>query len=108
MDHTIDIEPGATMHWKVRTYPMSPKEQEELDKFLNEHVKKGTLSLRSLLWQVCLLYQEKGRETSARTGLQAFNKITIKNRYPLPLAADIINRLKGAITSRNLMFVGLS
>ncbi len=24
------------------------------------------------------------------------NKITIKNRYPLPLAADIINRLKGA------------
>jgi hypothetical protein len=24
------------------------------------------------------------------------NKITIKNRYPLPLAADIVNRLTGA------------
>ena len=42
-DHTIDLEPDAVQHWKIKSYPMSPAEQEELDKFLKEHVAKGYL-----------------------------------------------------------------
>ena len=42
-DHTIDLEPGAQTHWKVRTYPMSPAEQVKMDKFLDEHIEKGYL-----------------------------------------------------------------
>ena len=42
-DHAIDLEPDAVKHWKIKSYPMSPTEQEELDKFLTEHVAKGYL-----------------------------------------------------------------
>ena len=43
-DHAIDLEPNAVQHWKIKSYPMSPGEQEELDKFLKEHVNKGYLA----------------------------------------------------------------
>ena len=44
-DHAIDLEPDAVKHWKIKSYPMLPAEQEELDKFLTEHVAKGYLVL---------------------------------------------------------------
>ena len=44
-DHTIDLEPDVQLHWKVRTYPMSPEEQVELHKFIKEHIAKGYLVL---------------------------------------------------------------
>ena len=37
-DHAIDLEQDAVKHWKVKMYPMSPSEQVELDKFLDEHI----------------------------------------------------------------------
>ena len=42
-DHAIDLEPDAVQKWKIRSYPMSPNEQLELDKFLTEHIQKGYL-----------------------------------------------------------------
>jgi hypothetical protein len=42
-DHAIDLEPDAVMHWKVKSYPMSPTEQVELDKWLEENLAKGYL-----------------------------------------------------------------
>ena len=42
-DHAIDLEEGVVQKWKIKSYPMSPKEQKELDKFLKEHIEKGYL-----------------------------------------------------------------
>ena len=42
-DHAIDLEPDAVKHWKIKSYLMLANEQEELDKFLKEHVSKGYL-----------------------------------------------------------------
>jgi hypothetical protein len=42
-DHAIDLEPDAVTHWKVKSYPMSPTEQVELDKWLEENLAKGYL-----------------------------------------------------------------
>ena len=42
-DHAIDLEPDAVKHWKIKSYPMSPAEQVELDNFLTEHTAKGYL-----------------------------------------------------------------
>ena len=42
-DHMIDLEPDAVQCWKIKLYPLSLAEQEELDKFLKEHVAKGYL-----------------------------------------------------------------
>src|SRR6266404_7561790 len=91
-DHTIDIEPDAKMHWKVRMYPMSPKEQKELDKLLNEHVQKGYLvPSKSPMASPVFFIKKKDGKLRLVQDYKCLNKITIKNRYPLPLAADIIN-----------------
>ena len=40
-DHAIDLVPEAKAAWKAKIYPMSPNEQAELDKFLDEQLEKG-------------------------------------------------------------------
>ena len=96
-DHAIDLEPDAVKHWKIKSYPMSPNEQEELDKFLKEHVSKGYLvpSKSSMASPVFFIKKKDGKLRLVQD-YRRLNKITIKNRYPLPLAADIVNRLMGA------------
>ena len=96
-DHTIDLEEGAIQHWKIKSYPMSPKEQEELDKFLKEHIAKGYLvPSKSPMASPVFFIKKKDGKLRIVQDYRQLNKITIKNRYPLPLAADIINRLTKA------------
>ena len=40
-DHAIDLVPEAKAAWKAKIYPMSPNEQAELNKFLDEQLEKG-------------------------------------------------------------------
>ena len=40
-DHTIDLAPEAKAAQKAKIYPMSPNEQMELNKFLDEQLEKG-------------------------------------------------------------------
>ena len=96
-DHTIDLEPDAVQHWKIKSYPMSPAEQEELNKFLKEHVAKGYLvPSKSPMASPVFFIKKKDGKLRLVQDYRRLNKITIKNRYPLPLAADIINRLTKA------------
>ena len=96
-DHAIDLEPDAVEHWKIKSYPMSPAEQEELDKFLTEHVAKGYLvPSKSPMASLVFFIKKKDGKLRLIQDYRRLNKITIKNWYPLPLAADIINRLTKA------------
>jgi hypothetical protein len=99
-DHTIDLEPNAVTHWKVKSYPMSPAEQvelEELDKWLEDNLAKGYLRpSKSPMASLVFFIKKKDSKLRLVQDYRWLNKITIKNRYPLPLAADIINRLTGA------------
>ena len=68
-DYAIDLEPDAVQHWKIKLYPMSPNNQEELNKFLQEHISKGYLVPSKLpIGFTSLLHQEEGWEveTSSR------------------------------------------
>jgi hypothetical protein len=40
-DHAIDLKPDAPETMRTKIYPMSPKEQEELNQFLDENLRKG-------------------------------------------------------------------
>jgi hypothetical protein len=96
-DHAIDLEPDAVTHWKVKTYPMSVIEQEALDKFLEENLAKGYLRpSKSPMASPVFFIKKKDGSLRLIQDYRRLNKITIKNRYPLPLASDIINRLTGA------------
>jgi hypothetical protein len=96
-DHTIDLEPDAVMRWKIKSYPMLPNEQEELDKFLKEHVAKGYLvPSKSPMASPVFFIKKKDGKLRLVQDYRQLNKITIKNRYPLPLAANIVNCLTKA------------
>ena len=97
-DHAIDLEPGAVQKWKIKLYPMSPNEQLELDKFLTEHIQKGYLvPSKSLIGSPVFFIKKKDGKLQLVQDYRRLNKITIKNWYPLPLAADIINQLTKAL-----------
>ena len=76
---------------------MSPAEQVELDKFLTEHMAKGYLvpSKSPMASPVFFIKKNDGKLRLVQD-YRWVNKITIKNRYPLPLVADIINQLRKA------------
>jgi hypothetical protein len=96
-DHAIDLEPDAVTHWKVKLYPMSPAEQVELDKWLEENLAKGYLRpSKSPMASPVFFIKKKDGKLRLVQDYRWLNKITIKNRYPLLLAADIVNRLTGA------------
>ena len=40
-DHGIDLKPDAPETLRSKVYPMPPNEQEELDRFLEENLRKG-------------------------------------------------------------------
>jgi hypothetical protein len=96
-DHAIDLEPDAVAHWKVKSYPMSPAEQVELDKWLEEDLTKGYLQpSKSPMASPVFFIKKKDGKLQLVQDYRWLNKITIKNRYPLPLAANIINQRTGA------------
>ena len=73
---------------------MLPAEQAELDKFLSEHIAKGYLvPSKSPMASPVFFIKKKDGKLRLIQDYCRLNKITIKNQYPLPLAADIINRL---------------
>ena len=76
---------------------MSQPEDEELGRFLEEALAKGYIvpSKSPMASPVFFVKKKDGRLRFVQD-YRKLNKITIKNRYPLPLAAYIMNKLKGA------------
>ena len=78
-------------------YPMSPNEQEELDRFLKENLQKGYIRpSKSPLASPVFFVKKKDGKLRFVQDYRKLNQFTVKNRYPLPLVADIISRLQGA------------
>ena len=96
-DHAIDLKPDAPETLRSKVYPMPLNEQEELDRFLEENIKKGYIvPSKSPMASPVFFVKKKDGKLRLIQDYRKLNDISIKNRYPLPLAADIINRLKEA------------
>ncbi|ESK84577.1 reverse transcriptase-rnase h-integrase [Moniliophthora roreri MCA 2997] len=83
-DHAIDLK----LNFKPRDckiYSLSPKEWIEQDKFLDENLQKGYI--RPLKSPMASPFFFDYRD---------LNNGTIKNRYPLPLVTDLVDKLKTA------------
>jgi hypothetical protein len=96
-DHAIDLKPETPETIRSKVYPMPINEQEELDRFLEEHLRKGYIipSKSPIASPVFFIKKKDGRLRLVQD-YRKLNDFTIKNRYPLPLASDIINRLQQA------------
>ena len=96
-DHTIDLKPDAPDSLRAKIFPMPVNEQEALDAFLKEHLDKGYIvPSKSPMASPFFFVKKKDGKLRPVMDYRKLNDITIKNVYPLPLASDIINRLRGA------------
>ena len=76
---------------------MSPIENEELERFLEDALAKGYIvPSKSLIASPIFFIKKKDSKLWFVQDYRKLNEITIKNRYPLPLASDIIGKLRGA------------
>ncbi|CAH9076112.1 unnamed protein product [Cuscuta epithymum] len=78
---------------------MAPTELKELHKQLQELLEKGFIRPSFSPWGAPVLFVKK-KDGSMRLCIdyRELNKVTIKNRYPLPRIDDLFDQLKGATT----------
>ncbi|KAG8377434.1 hypothetical protein BUALT_Bualt08G0032500 [Buddleja alternifolia] len=96
VDHVIKLEPGAKPP-SMAPYRMSPPELEELRKQLKDLLDKGMIRPSKAPFGAPVLFQRK-HDGSLRmcVDYRALNKVTVKNKYPIPLIADLFDRLGNA------------
>ena len=96
INHTIDLVPGSKPCSKV-PYQMSKVEQEEIKKHVEELVKSGYIVPSSSPFGASVLLVDKKDGTKRMCiDYKALNKITIKNRYPIPRIDDLLDELGGS------------
>ena len=96
-DHAIELKPDAQPKTS-KIYPLSPTEQVELDKFLDEHLKSGRIRTSKSPMASPFFFVKKKDSSTLRPvqDYRSLNDMTVKNRYPLPLISELVDKLKGA------------
>ena len=78
-------------------YPLSLMEQKELNLFLQENLATCRICpSKSLMDSLVVFVKKKDSMLQLVQDYQTLNAMTIKNKYPLPLISELINKLKGA------------
>ncbi len=96
VDHTIDLEAGAVPPARVM-YRHSFAETKELQRQLTELLEQGFIQpSKSPYGAPVLFVKKKGGAMRMCIDYRALNKITVKNRCPLPRIDDLLERLQGA------------
>ena len=79
-------------------YQMSVMQNEEIKKQVRELIEKGVIRpSTSPCGSPIVLVPKKDGSWRMCIDYKALNKITIKNRYPLPRIDDLLDQLKHAI-----------
>lgn len=92
-DHKIELVPGSKPPAKA-PYRMCPLELAELRKQLTELLEAGLVQPSKAPYGAPVLFQKK-QDGSLRmcVDYRALNKVTVKNKYPVPLVTDLFDRL---------------
>nr|GEZ90401.1 putative reverse transcriptase domain-containing protein [Tanacetum cinerariifolium] len=96
VEFRIDLIPGATPVARA-PYRLAPSELKELSEQLKELSEKGFIRPSSSPWGALVLFVKK-KDGSFRMCIdyQELNKLTIKNKYPLPRMDDLFDQLQGS------------
>nr|KYP55864.1 Transposon Ty3-G Gag-Pol polyprotein [Cajanus cajan] len=96
MELSIDLVPSAGSVL-VAPYRMAPAELVELKSQLEELLEKQLVRPSVSPWgALVLLVKKKDGDSRLCVDYQQLNKLTIKNKYPLPQIDDLMDQLKGA------------
>ena len=96
IEFVIETIPGVAPFSKT-TYRMAPAELKELKDQLQELLEKNFIKPSSLPWRAPVLFVKK-KDGSLRMCIdyRELNKVTIKNKYPLPHIDELFDHLQGS------------
>ncbi|GJS65063.1 putative reverse transcriptase domain-containing protein [Tanacetum coccineum] len=96
IEFRIDLIPGALLVVKS-SYRLAPSKMQELSNQLKELQEKGFIRPSHSPWGAPVLFVKK-KDDALRMCIdyRELNKLTIKNRYPLPRIDDLFDQLQGA------------
>ena len=96
-DHAIDFEGGTKLPKLAKVYPLFLVERNSLDLWINEELRKGYIQpYTSPIAAPFFFVKKHDRSLRSVMDYRALNGITIKNRYPIPRIADLIESLSHA------------
>ncbi|GJS20073.1 putative reverse transcriptase domain-containing protein [Tanacetum coccineum] len=93
----MDLIIGIAMHIAKSPYRLAPTKMQELSNQLKELQEKGFIRPSSSPWGAPMLLVKK-KDGSFRMCIdyRELNKLTVKNRYPLPRIDDMFDQLQGS------------
>jgi hypothetical protein len=96
-DHTIELKKDAPSTIPGKVYALTQVEQKALQEFLTEHLRKGYIRpSKSPYASPFFFIKKKDGKLRPVQDYRKVNEWTIRNRYPLPLIPELINRVKGS------------
>ncbi|KAM0018968.1 putative nucleotidyltransferase, Ribonuclease H [Helianthus debilis subsp. tardiflorus] len=96
VEFQIELTPGAAPIARA-PYRLAPSELEELSTQLQELLDKGFIRPSSSPWGAPVLFVKKKDGTFRMCiDYRELNKVTVKNRYPLPRIDDLFDQLQGS------------
>ncbi|GKD40370.1 putative reverse transcriptase domain-containing protein, partial [Tanacetum coccineum] len=95
VEFQIDLIPGAAPVARS-PYRLAPSEMQELLDQLQELVDRGFIRPSTSPWGAQVLFvKKKDRSFRMYIDYRELNKLTVKNRYPLPRINDLFDQLQG-------------
>ena len=96
VDFGIKLHPGISPI-SMTQHRMAPVELQELRVQLQELLDKGFIRPSTSPWGASVLVAKKrGKALRLCIGYRQLNRVTIKNRYPLPRIDDLFDQMRGA------------
>ena len=96
VDHAINLKPGTEPPYK-KGFPMNPAQLAAVKKYIDEELLKGTIEKsNSPCASPVLIVRKPGGGLRVCMDYRALNAITIKDRYPIPLIKETLDRLAKA------------
>lgn len=96
-DHAIDLKEGEQPPWGP-IYALSEKELTALREYLDDMLRTGKIRPSKSPAGAPILFVPKphGRGLRLCVDYRGLNKVTVLNRYPLPLISELKDRVQGA------------
>jgi len=96
-DHEINLTEEAPRELNAKAYAMTLKEEEALNQWLDEQLKARLIvESKSRYAAPCFYISKKDSSLWLVQDYRKLNQVTIKDKTPLPLIGEVINKLKEA------------
>ena len=96
-DHAIELKENTKLSYS-KIYNMSPAELKTLEEYIRESLEKGIIQeSKSPIGAPVLFVPKKNGKLRLCVDYRALNEATVKNRYPLPLISELLDRLNGSV-----------